>query len=558
MPVPLQQIAFSAFGGGNWADERLSLIARSHVLRDGSWKQVAPVEAGDLRNVDFDQRSLIKRLGSAEIDDSSSVHAASESILGGFAVGGNQFLVGKKSLYRKASGGSWARMQASGGGDFSHDSDVTKWTVAFGDGYAFVGTDGTNNEIQVVDPSSVNLKPEMKNANSYTEQKGGGSQTITGTWPTAAYIVVWFQNRLCMSTGDSVLEFTDVNEPWDLTGGGFWQFKADLVAAKTFIPRGQNELLERLFGFTAAGLQILSGFDASDSPFNMEGGGIPVSARCVAASQDWLIYPTEQQTVEAVNLLRFIDLGRRGRHGDGSTGPLDNFDPSNSNHAALTFAFFDRKQKQWSVWFPDGASRSTVSMAFAVDMQGGEPGLDEGQNTFENHTRPLWWTIKEPAANAWFVDLYQNGDTVVGVLASGKTYTYGSGDNDLDTLAVESYWDEPDFDGGDPSRIKNFRRFAPLFDEVGDHNVEVQPYLDLSPNPTGSPVNFSQVNAGTTLWGQSTWGGGQWGGAGVVQNTSWLELYARTLRLRISNSNTDEPWRLAAATLSFQQGTQQD
>ncbi len=185
----MPKVAFYTFGGVNAADEPLSLLQRSHRMDpEGNWQQYAPVEASNGKNYTFDQRALARRTGSALIDDSSGAHAASEVIRGGFAVGAEQWLVGKKSMYRKASGGSWEIAQDSGSGDFAWDSDVTKWSAAYLDGYVFVGTDGTNNEIAVVNPGSATLRPEMKKDNTYTEQKSGNNPMTSKRKPSHPHL----------------------------------------------------------------------------------------------------------------------------------------------------------------------------------------------------------------------------------------------------------------------------------------------------------------------------------------------------------------------------------
>ena len=545
-----ESISFYTFGGINAADEPLSLLQRSHRRTDGGWEQYAPAEASSAKNVTFDQRALAKRIGSTLIDDSSSVHAASETILGGFAVGAEQWLVGAKSLYRKASGGSWAIAQASGGGNFAWDSTVAVWSACYLDGYVFVGTDGANNEIACVNPGSVTLRPEMKNANTYTEQYSG-TNTMTGTWPTGCKIVVAFQGRLCMCTGDSIVQFTDVDQPWDLAGGGFWQFHGDTVALKTFIPRGQNELLERLFGFTVNGLQILSGFDGNDTPFRMEGVGVPLSHRSVEAIQNWLVYPTEQQTIEAVNLYRVIDLGRRMLNGDGTTGPLDNLSPGNSTHRTKGFSFYDRRKKQWRYYGPDGASRSYNTMAWGMDFQLEEPGLDEGQNAFEQHVRPLWDTLTVPGTNPWFVGIYQAINTIVGVTADGKTYTVNSGLNDKDSLAIEDNWDTPEIYGAPPDHGMHFMKQSVRTDDRGDWELDVQYAKEGDPSFTDL-YSFTQAAQGSAFIGSAIVGTSALGDGGRAKGTVDVDVHGETIRFRFKNQRVSEDWRVGLFVQQFQ------
>jgi len=267
-------------------------------------------------------------------------------------------------------------------------------------------------------------------------------------------------------------------------------------------------------------------------------------------------YPTEQQTVEAANFYSVEDLGRRGLNGDGSTGPLDNFDSSNTNHTTVSFSFYDRKKKQWLFFYPDGASRTTTSMAFGLDFQIGEPGAGERQADYETHTRPLWHSIKTPATNAWFVGMYQHGDIIVGVTADGQTWTVNSGLNDLASVAIEDHWDTPEFDGGDPTRTKCFRLLLPLTEDRGNWNLDIQYALDGS-TEFSDAYSFIQASTGSSFIGTGTVGTATIGEGGRATGASYLELNGRTLRLRFKNQRLSEDWLMAAFSHQYQMGSMQ-
>jgi hypothetical protein len=550
MPTFPSTIEFNLFGGGNWNDEGDALMRRSHQQVEGGFRQVNPVEASDLRNIDFIERAMGKRKGSAASDDLTSVLVASETLIGeAIEFNGNQIQVGVKSIYTNQSG-SWAQINDSASAAYTHAADVSKCTLLALDGHLFIGLDGAN-KIQVW-RSGADLDPAMDNGNLYTESKGGGTQTITGTWGTGYYILLGFHGRLCFGNGDSILEYTDVAEPWDLAGGSFWQAKSNIVAAKTFVPRGGNEIQEFGFMFTTDGAQILSGFDLTDSVKSVEGAGVPINHRCVVATRDWLMYPTRTQGIEAINLFRIIDVGRRFLNGDGVTGPLDLLEPTNANMDTLPFGYYDARRKQ-AIWYAPDGSRSTNSMALGLDFQLGEPGVNELEQNAELHVRPLFHIIKEPANNAWFVGAYQILGGIRGTMANGKTYTINSGLNDLGTLPIEEYWDTPEITAGMPDWGKTWLRNAIRTEKKGSWPLYVEGAINRS--STFLPLwNFDQVEPDDAVYGTAVYGTAVYASGGNVRVADWINLYSESLRLRLSNQATSQDWVVNHIGIEYQFG----
>lgn len=566
MPV----LSVDVWGGGNWRDQPWEIFNRSHAAGPRGFSQQAPLEAQDLQNVDFLKRAVGKRLGSASDDDSSGVHASGETILEAFYISGTEVQVGVKSIYIKTSGGSWTRATASsndGGGDFSWASDNTKIGVAFLDGYAWVGGDGSSNYIQIVSPGSTTLQDEANNdgTNVYTNPTDSSTNAFAGTWPQGIYQLASFQNRLVMGKGENWVEFTPpltvgVYDLSDATAG-FWRAQGNIIAITSFIPRTANELLQRLVIFTEDGPELLSGFTVDDVPFLMEGAGVPVSHRAVAVTQNWVMYLTEQQTIEALNMFRFIDAGRRMLNGDGSTGPLDsdNFDPTNSNHATETFAFYNRAKRQFQVYCPDGSTRSTNSQAFVVDMDFGEPGAQETQGEYERHVRNLWHTIKEPGTNAWFVAMYQRKNSTIGVTSDGQTWVVGSGTDDLGTIPVEDY-DKflPDFDGGATSNVKTFGVAYFHFLQRGDWDVDLLRFVDRATNSTGSTITMKQVAEGAAVYDTAQYDSDSYANLGAdIAHTVQLDIVGHYLALQIQNQRSNEDWVLTSVQIPYKIGSVQ-
>ena len=116
------------------------------------------------------------------------------------------------------------------------------------------------------------------------------------------------------------------------------------------------------------------------------------------ATNELLMYLTEKSTIEATNINRTIDVGRRLIANDGVTGPMDTFDSTNSNHANRTFGVRLKGGEQ-ATWFYPDQTRTTTSHAIINDLQLGEPVTGETEDAFERRWRHLLWSIKDPAAN---------------------------------------------------------------------------------------------------------------------------------------------------------------
>lgn len=386
-------------------------------------------------------------------------------------------------------------------------------------------------------------------ANRYTESFGGAQQTVTGSWQDGTYVGFSLHQRLCMSTSDSVLEFSDVGQPWDLAGGGFHQANGNIVAALPFLPRGISELNAVGFLSTTAGPEFVSGFDLSDTIKPLGIGGTALSYRALVPIGNWIVYMNTDGGIEGVNFNEVIDLGRR--FVNGTDGPLDTLTTTNTDHDALTFGFKTPDSKQVGWFYPD-ASGTVVSHAVLLDFFLGEPRPGETEQAFERHVRPLYWSIKESATNPWFVGAYNKRGVLVGILASGKTYTINSGQNDLDTLPVLDHWEMPDFDGGFPERKIGWRELTGLFATKGTHSVTGRTFTNRDAAATGNDFTWQQADDDAELWGVVNWGAFNWAGGGQIVRTHWIELVSHALRIRLLNQQTTEPWVLNSLTLKYQ------
>ena len=349
MALPMRQIEFDVFGGENYADQSQLLIRRSHEQVRGGWAQRFPVESPKARNMDFSPDGMLKRLGSAAYNaaaDISDVLISGDVIIAGIefqspGTGGtrNQIIGSKKGIYIDPGTGTWAVIKKTNGStDFAWTSDATKIGFAIVDNKLFIGSNGGDN-IQAF--RTAKLDDPMKLNNTYNDSFGGGTNTITGSWTTGAYILFGMHERLCYSTGNSVIEYTPAQSIYDRGGSdaGFRQAQGNIEAATVFVPQGRSENTAIGYISTSVGGEYISGFDATDTQQPPRGQRTAMNHQCMISTNNWIMYLTKDGGIEATNTVDTIDVGRRFKANDSVTGPLDTI--NNSQAESLAFGFWD-------------------------------------------------------------------------------------------------------------------------------------------------------------------------------------------------------------------------
>lgn len=398
----------------------------------------------------------------------------------------------------------------------------------------------------------------VKTQNRYTEVKDGTFNNLTGDWRAASYIGFPLHGRLCMTTGDNVLEFTDINQPWDLLGGGFHRARADIVAGTVVLPKDsivQNQVA--VIFTTKREVELLTGFDSTDVPQPIGSGGVPLSYRSLAVMDNWVVYLTNEPNIRAFDGGRVIDLGRRLRALDKVSGPLDTITVTNTSHATKTFGFADANKKQAQFHYPD-ASNTVNSHAVIVDFNLGEPLPGESEESFEKRVRCLWWSIKDPSTNPWFTGIYQTDGAVVGILAVGTTWTLENGKNDLDIIPILETFQLPHFDAGAPGNIKNWRKASGVFIPKGDWNVKLRKYENREDNPTGIEYDWLQVDGSAPLYDSAVYDTDTYASGGTVRNSDWIETVSREISFDLRNQGTSQDWIMTSFGLLYNVLNQQD
>lgn len=442
----MPEFSIQYFGGINENDQANALVPRSYVEGESGYQQRASIESPQMINIDYDTQGIRTRLGSLEDANLTSILVTAEVLVAGcewINPSTNvrvEIVVGKKSIYLKSSPtASWAQINDSGGSAYTHsDGSVAKCSFVEVDGHLFIGLDGTN-RIQVY-LSGANLSPQMVSGNTYTEAFGAAStHVMTGTWPTAAYLLSTINSRLIWSTGNTLVEFspmarTSSSGVWDYAGStsGFYQAAGSIKAFIPFTPNLADSFTELLYIGTSQGMEVLSGFSTTDKLVRIQGSQSPLNHMAFAKCQNWVVYLTESKSLLGINGMVVINLGRRLK-----TTEVDGILDLLQQSASLTYAFgfYDPVRFQALFFF---CTQSTYinDQCVCVDFKLGEPIIGEAQNEFEQRVRLLHWKIDSPNLNPWFVCVYKRQNAVLGLTQTGRIFTVNSGNFDLSSIST--------------------------------------------------------------------------------------------------------------------------
>jgi hypothetical protein len=389
--------------------------------------------------------------------------------------------------------GSFTQINDSAGSPYTHGSTVTKGMFVKGDGHLFIFMDGANNEIQVY-REGADLDPEMKNGNTYEDAYGAGTHTMTGTWPTGAFMGAYVNGRLCWSDGNTLIEFTPMAQTvnsgiWDLgatVGPGFYRAAGRVLALTQFVPHLSNSIEETLFIGTEQGWEFTTGFLSFDRIVRIQGSTPALNHKAHFVSRNWVVYLTEDKNIMAINRQGAINLGRRFKAPVTADGPLDGMDVTQSD--TNSFGFYDQNKEQGYISITTDSTKFNDTW-LVLDFKLGEPIPGENPQQYEQRVRCLVWDIGTPATNDWFTTVYHTADGPVGVLQDRTIYTMESGDDDLDTIAISAYGVLPVLTGGNEvvERNKQFGKVAVRAKAAATTTLELEGFENWADHATATP-----------------------------------------------------------------------
>ena len=552
------------WGGINVRDQADSLILHSHTASQAGWYQTQRigVESPLSENMDFGPEEIRKRLGSASYTDLTSVMISGDTLISGVefeevSSGDRIILIASTKTFYTNDSGSFAQINDSDSAAYTHTADITKCKFVLEDGRVFAGCDGAN-KIQVY-KGGADLDDELHNnsSNTYeTSYSGATDFAISGTWGTGYTALGSLHGRLCFGN-DSVLEFTPmsrvsgtgIGELGDATAGAYFA-QGRIKMVESFTPHNLDDVDAVLYVGTSAGVEMITGFAATDFSRVVPNAGAPINHQCFFKSLNWFVYLTTEGEILGINGSRIINLGARLKTPD-STGPLDDFNESAS--ATTAFGFYNRDKQQGIIAFSTDSAHVNDTM-IVIDFKEGEPIPGEPEQSWERRVRLLKWQIKNPDTQDWFVHIFQRTGAATGIMSDGTTWTLDSGDDDLGSIAVESKHRIPIFTGGQGLEHYKKQWYRADFGNLstGNWTMTVKVFVDRDPNPVET-YTFNQTQAGAFILGTSVLGDDLLAG-GLVADFHRLQQRSETIQLEFSDTNTGQPFKVATLGLTYEVG----
>lgn len=390
--------------------------------------------------------------------------------------------------------------------------------------------------------------------NLWTNAVGGITNVVLGAWNIGNYIIENHHNRLVMSVGDHIREFTVIDKPYDnfTTGSGSMVAPTAIRAMVSFTPQRTDVLGEILYVFDRAGnMHIQTGFTDSDDQQTIGNVPVPINHKCFAKAKNWLIYLNEDKGITAINGTRVIDIGRRA-FSHSSDGVLDQLNLSDG--ATMAFGFYEGEKQAAHFYFPTGAD-TTNSNAIIIDMQLGEPVPGEAANVYERRVRLLHWKIDTPGSNPWWIALIPESGTVTGVLTTGLLYQTRSGSQDLDSLAIKGRWMTPIFGDNAIALGKDWLTTFLRGLSTGNFETTVKGYLDRSTSSSFT-FTYNQQSGDGSVYGTAVYGTGVYSSDGLIRGVHDPERYSETLQLEVLTNETNETWLLSELRLDYIRGAE--
>ena len=548
----------TVWGGLNVRDQAGALTARSHAPTAEGFSQRAPVESPHLFNIEFTENGIRKRRGSAAGEDFSAILQSSETILRAKAWRNPstnqqiQIAVGTKSIYVREGTADWKQINDSASAAYTHAATASLADIVFTDGHAVIGIDGAN-QMQLY-RSGDDLDADLDNGQTY-EHAYGGTDTMTGTWADAAYLMAVLHTRLVYTDGNTQVEYTPMARAatsgvYDLGGStaGSHFFDGAVRMLAVFSPDSSGAEDSLLYVATWSGLHVVTGFLSQDRTREHVTHEAPLNHQAWCSAKNWLIYLTRNRNLLAVNGTRVIDLGARLRATE-KDGPLDDLSVADSE--ANAFCTYCPEQEMVLVGFSSGSGRTNDRMV-AIDLKLGEPVPGEPPESFERRVRLLDWRMLNPDDNAWFVDVYVREGEVVGITSDAKTYTLFSGNDDQDTVPILGRYRLPVFTGGD-SQVANIAQWLRLVLNcmaTGDWDLTVRVYTDRAEAST-LEYTVNQVDEDAFILDESELGD-VLGGDAMVRDITRLLRRSETIQIEFENGGLGEYFIIPSAVLSYE------
>ena len=363
------------------------------------------------------------------------------------------------------------------------------------------------------------------------------ARRFTGVWNVGYELIERLHDRIVYGKGDNFIEYTPSyyaanSGIWDASAGGFFVTPAPVRAMRQFVPEGGGDMNAHIYMFTDGGVVSRPGMSDFDEVVANNSNSAVLNKDCVAQIENWLVYLTRDKQLRAVNGRMDIDIGRRLKSRDGTSGPLDAMDVTRSE--ATAFLFYDPKKKKLYANFSSATAFFNDRQA-VLDFELGEPVLGEPLESFERRVRCLDWRIDTPTANEGFCTMAQIGDEVVGFKQNGTAWKLNDGNSDFGANKIAASWYTPQLTNGDPTVTKHWRTTRVAMMNTGPHTVT----LSKRANRQATDVDMGSFEVSDP------------DGIKIYTQEVNQHKYAMQLGVRNENSAVSEPWILTAISQDY-------
>lgn len=395
----------------------------------------------------------------------------------------------------------------------------------------------------------------VKVQNLYNITNTATTQAITGNTGTGNYLVENIQNRLIYGDGTVILNYTPVpgvsSGIWDVLNSSTYQASSPIKAVTTFTPYLTNTLDQNIYIGTNSGWELVTGFTASDLVVRLDGTAPPLNHQSFCNTKNWLMYLSSDKGIYGINGTTVIDLGRRLKTRE-VNGVLDGLDLSSSETSSFGFYNSDREQAYFFFTTDNTYFNDTC---VTVDLKLGEPSIGQSKQQYEQFVRLLKWTISTPATNDWFVNMYKNETSFLGVLKTGYTHTIDTGLNDLGTLAVDARYHSPIFFAGQEMLSKQFLDIYFRAINSGDYNLFYYVYIDRS--EVESLSGSFNLGSDDSVYDTGVYDTATYTTTQTIRGSSDLDFYKESIQWSLLNDQASETFTITSMGIRYMLGAEE-
>lgn len=391
--------------------------------------------------------------------------------------------------------------------------------------------------------------------NLYNIANTSTTKVITGNTGTGNYLLENIQNRLIYGSGTIILNYTPVpgvaSGIWDILNSSTYQASSPIKAITTFTPYLTNTLDQKIYIGTNSGWELVTGFTASDLVIRLDGASPPVNHKSFCNTKNWLLYLSSDKGIYGINGTTVIDIGRRLKTRS-FDGVLDQMSLSSSETSS--FSFYNREREQAYFFFTTDSSYFNDTCV-TVDFKLGEPPLGQSRQDYERFVRLLKWSISDPGTNDWFVSMYRNESSFLGIQKTGYTYIIDTGLNDFGSIGVDTQYYSPIFFAGHEMLSKQFLDIYFRAINSGDYEVFYYVYIDRA--EVESLSGSFNLGSNDSQYDTAVYDTGTYTTTQTIRGSDDLDFYQESIQWALLNKEPSQTFTITSMGVRYMSGAEE-